>query len=75
MFSGAVQTKLQNVTFSISYWIYQITCYSLLLDIVDLQSRPVSILRNMHRRPKWHMMLFLLLFPLLPLALLSGLVS
>lgn len=70
---GMAYSKLRGLTFSLAWWIYITTCYSLLIDTIVLQSRGVAKLRNFCRQQtKNSRSLLLLLFFFLPLCLCAG---
>ncbi|XP_046650925.1 uncharacterized protein LOC124342007 isoform X5 [Daphnia pulicaria] len=71
-FSSVAFSKLKGIVLSLAWWIYLITCYSLLLDTCVLQSRGITKLRNLCRQQSKNSRNLLMLFLFLPLCFCAG---
>ncbi|XP_059352236.1 uncharacterized protein LOC130688242 isoform X2 [Daphnia carinata] len=71
-FSSVAYSKMRGMMFSLAWWIYLITCYSLLLDTCVLQSRGITKLRDFCRQRIKINRNLLMLFLFLPLCFFAG---
>lgn len=71
-FSSFAYSKLRGMMFGLAWWIYLITCYSLLLDTFVLQSQGIVKLRDFCRQRVKINRNLLMLFLFLPLCFFAG---